>query len=398
MDLKTIGISLFGFAFVILWLIQKWDYSKLDERRKNEDDRNKIEIKKIEDNYQQKMKELLAEQKVIIKEVEVKKTNLDQTFKEKSESADYWKRLNDENRAYHVEKMLAMKNHVRDSFDLLIKEADDAFNKGDYRSAELFCRACMKLKPEEEGVGRLKKRIEAFRVVNRLEMAFVNIPKGEFKMGSLPSEKLRGPDEESHKVTITANFYLMETEVTQEVWDAVMNTPKGEIRPLAQMQTPALEKGVGLPIENVSYHDVNNFIIKINQLGIGKYRLPTEAEWEYAARANEKGAFGENEAPDATAWYNRNSQKVPHVVRTKFPNSFGLYDMLGNVSEWVSDYYAPYTQEAVVDPKVTESTGFRSYRGGSFKDSESACRIANRNKAKDEFVSGSLGFRLVYQP
>ena len=194
---------------------------------------------------------------------------------------------------------------------------------------------------------------------------------------------------------------MMETEVTQEQWDAVMNSPKGEIRELAQMVTPSLEKGVGLPVENVSYNDVNNFLAKINQMNIGQYRLPTEAEWEYAARANEKGAYGDAEAPHATAWFSHNSQKKTHEVRTKFPNSFGLYDMLGNVSEWVSDYYALYGGESlvsVVDPKIIENTGFRCYRGGSFKDSDSACRIANRNKAKDEFISGSLGFRLVYHP
>lgn len=397
MDLKTIGLGLLSFVFVILYIIQKWDYSKLDEKRKNDIERYQGDMARKEIDYQDKLKALANEKKTLTKEVEVKKTTLDKTFNEKNLSADYWKQLNDESRAYHVEKMTAMKDHVRSSYELLIKEADEAFNRGDYKSAELFCRACIILKPLDDSSLRLKNRIEAFRIVNRLGMAFVKIPKGEFKMGSFPTEKMRGSDEDSHKVTITKDFFMMETEVTQEVWDAVMNTPKGELRPLALIKTPALAKGLGLPVENVSYHDVNNFIIKINQLDMGKFRLPTEAEWEYAARANEGGPFGDNGVPDPTTWYNRNSDKVTQIVRTKFPNKFGLYDMLGNVSEWVIDFYAPYTVETVIDPVITNSNGFRSYRGGSFKDSEAACRIANRNKAKDDFVAGNLGFRLIYQ-
>lgn len=398
MDLKTLGLSFLSFAFVILYIVQKWDNYKLDERRKKEDTRYRGEIKKLEDNYQLKLKEVEAEKKIALKEVDVKRITLDKNFSEKNESSEYWRRLNDENRAYHFEKMSAMKDHVRKSYDILIKEADDLFLAGEYKNAELFCRACIQLKPEEEASLRLLKRIEAFRVVNKFGMAFVNIPKGEFKMGSIPSEKMRGADEESHKVTISANYFLMETEVTQEQWDAVMFSPKGELRSLTLINTPSLTKGLRLPVENVSYHEITSFIIKLNQAGVGRYRLPSEAEWEYAARANEKGAFGENESPEATAWYSRNSQKVTHAVRTKFPNSFGLYDMLGNVSEWVEDNYAVYPVEAVVDPKVSDSSGIRCFRGGSFKDSDSACRIANRNKAKEDFKDGHLGFRLVYQP
>jgi formylglycine-generating enzyme required for sulfatase activity len=403
LDLKTIGLSMLAFSFVVLYLILKWDFSKFQDEAKVREARMQTTMKQQDLAFQLKTKELEADKKTVIKIVEEKKIDLDKNFAEKSESADYYKRLNDENRAYHVEKLKALKDQVRGAFEILIKEADKSLVAGDYKNAEILCRACLLLKPEETALLNLKSRIEAFRFTNRVGMSFVKIPKGDFKMGSIPTEKLRGLDEDSHKVTLTNNFFMMETEVTQEQWDAVMNAPNGELRNLSVIVTPSLEKGLDLPVENVSYHDANNFVIKINQMGIGQYRLPTEAEWEYAARANEKGAFGENEAPEATAWFSKNSQKKSHKVRTRFPNSFGLYDMLGNVSEWTSDYYASYgdpgsASVAVVDPKVTENTGFRSYRGGSFKDSDSACRIANRNKAKDDYKAEFIGFRLVYQP
>lgn len=401
MDLKTIGIGLVAFSFLILYAMAKFDISKEVDRRIKDDERNKQNIAKIEESYKVKFDELALEKKLATKEVEVKKIDLDKTFNEKSLTAEYYRKLNDESRAYHVEKMRELKDHVRECFDSFIKDADFYLNGGDYKNATVFANACLKLKPEDDNAKRLKSRVESFRVVNKLGMAFLNIHKGEFKMGSVATEKMRGTDEDQHKVILTSNFYMMETEVTQEQWDAVMNSPKGEIRELAQIVTPSIEKGAKLPVENVSFHDVNNFIVKINQMGIGQFRLPTEAEWEYAARANEKGAFGEYETPHATTWFSPNAQRKPHEVRTKVPNSFGLFDMLGNVSEWVGDYYAPYAGDpmvAVADPKAVENTGFRCYRGGSFKDSESGCRIANRNKAKDEFVAEHLGFRLVYQP
>ena len=413
MDLKTIGLGLLSFSFVILYLIQKYDYSKLNERLYKQDARYQGELKRLEDTHQLKIKEIEDEKKIIVKEVAVKKKEMIETVTGKLESAEYYQKLNDENRTYHLEKLKGLKDQVRQCFEIFIKEADNALSKNDYRIAELFCRACLILRPEEEALLRLKKRIEVFRVVNKYGMAFLNIPKGEFKMGSIASEKMRSTDEALHKVTLTTNFYMMETEVTQEQWDAVMNSPKGELRELKDIVTPSLEKGLSLPVENVSYNDVNNFIIKLNQMGVGQYRLPTEAEWEYAARANEKGAFGDNETPHATAWFSQNSSRHSHIVRTKFPNSFGLYDMLGNVSEWISDYYSSYgssgattvepsegvvvpTAPAAVDPKVTENSGFRVFRGGSFNDAESACRISNRNKAKDDLNTAHLGFRLVY--
>jgi formylglycine-generating enzyme required for sulfatase activity len=400
LDLKTASISLVAFSLLILFIVAKFDMANLKEKHAKEDARVHANIVKMEEDYRAKLAEVALEKKSIKREVEVKKEVLEKKFDEKSMSAEHWRQLNDESRAYHVEKMRMLKEHVQECFETFIKNADEYLAKGDYKNAAGFANACIKLKPEDNDAKKLKARIDSFRVVNKLGMAFINIPKGEFKMGSLPSEKGRAPDEDMHKVLITNNFYLMETEVTQEQWDAVMNSPNGEIREFSKVVTPALEKGANLPVENISFNDINSFLAKINQMKIGFFRLPTEAEWEYAARANEKGAFGDYESPHATTWFSQNSTRKSQPVRTRFSNNFGLFDMLGNVSEWVSDYYALYPGDPLVakaDPKVTENTGFRVYRGGSFKDSEAACRIANRNKAKDDFVAGSLGFRLVYQ-
>jgi len=401
LDLKTVGIGLVAFSLLILLIVEKFENENLKEKHLKENAKVQENLAKMEENYKAKLAEVALERKIIVKEVEVKKETLDKSFNEKSLSSEHWRKLNDESRAYHVEKMRMLKDHVHECYESFIKSADEYLAKGDYKNAAGFANACIKLKPEDDSARRLKARIDSFRVVNKLGMAFINIPKGEFKMGSLPTEKNRSPDEDMFKVIITNNFYLAETEVTQEQWDAVMNSPKGEIREASKIVSPALVKGANLPVENVSFNDINSFLAKINQMNIGYYRLPTEAEWEYAARANEKGPFGDYESPHATTWFGQNSTKKPQPVRTRFSNSFGLFDMLGNVSEWVSDYYAPYPGDPLVakpDPKSTVNTGFRVYRGGSFKDSEAACRIANRNKAKDEFVAGHIGFRLVYQP
>ena len=187
---------------------------------------------------------------------------------------------------------------------------------------------------------------------NSMGMKFVRIEPGTFLMGSDSGDS----DEEkpAHKVTLTKGFYMQMTEVTQKEWQAVMG------------DNPSSFKGPDLPVEQVSWEDALEFLKKLNAAEKGaKYRLPSEAEWEYAARA---GQAGEPANLEAVAWYETNSGKQTHPVGQKQPNAWGLYDMLGNVYEWCADWYDYdfYAKSPSVDPPGPGSGKLRVLRGGSW--------------------------------
>ena len=169
------------------------------------------------------------------------------------------------------------------------------------------------------------------KIVNGVEFVFVEIPEGRFKMGSPEDEEGRWDDEgPQHEVEVKA-FSMGETPVTQAQWEAVMGN------------NPSRFKGLNRPVECVSWNDCQEFCRKLNELVPGlDARLPTEAEWEYAARAGTTGPrYGEL---DEIAWYSGNSDSQTHPVREKKPNAFGLYDMLGNVWEWCADAWKDYPE------------------------------------------------------
>jgi formylglycine-generating enzyme required for sulfatase activity len=178
-----------------------------------------------------------------------------------------------------------------------------------------------------------------------------------------------------------------ETEVTQAQWKAIMGT------------NPGLFQGdPNQPVEQVWWDDVQTFIRKLNEKeGISLYRLPTEAEWEYAARAGTTTAysFGDDASVlDQYAWYKDNAGEKTHPVAQLKPNAWGLYDMHGNVWEWVQDWYQRYRAEAVTDPQGPTSGTHRSRRGGAWNNLAQICRSANRYSVtgyRDDF----LGFRLM---
>jgi len=247
--------------------------------------------------------------------------------------------------------------------------------------------------------------------------AFVLIPAGTFTMGSPADEPGRDNDETQHRVTIGRAFYMQTTEVTQGQWRRVMGN------------SPSYFKNCGddCPVERVSWNDVQEFIRKLNsQEGTDKYRLPTEAEWEYAARAGTTTALysgsinilGQNNAPalDAIAWYGGNScadyaggydssgwkekqiscsRSGPHPVGKKRPNAWGLYDMLGNVWEWVQDWYGEYPSGSVTDPSGPSSGSFRVIRGGSWFGLAGLCRSASRYSDDPGPRNDLIGFRLA---
>ncbi|MBI3018600.1 MAG: formylglycine-generating enzyme family protein [Deltaproteobacteria bacterium] len=218
---------------------------------------------------------------------------------------------------------------------------------------------------------------------------FAQIPAGSFMMGSPETEANRSSDETQHQVTLTQDFQMMKTEVTQKMWVSIMSS------------NPSYFKGDNLPVEKVSWNDVQAFIQKLNQKNDGyTYRLPTEAQWEYAARAGTSTtySFGDNAAVLGDyGWFSGNSGNKTHEVGQKNPNAFGLYDMHGNVWEWVQDWYdiSYYSSSNVTDPIGPTSGSDRVVRGGSWINRAKSLRSAIRyNYGPDDRYS-NVGFRLV---
>jgi len=232
-------------------------------------------------------------------------------------------------------------------------------------------------------------------ITNTLNMSFKLIPSGTFMMGSPTSELERSSVETQHQVTLTKSFYMQTTEVTQGQWKAVMgNNP-------SYFSTC----GDNCPVEQVSWNDVQTFITALNSRGEGTYRLPTEAEWEYGARAGSTTAFPNggitNTAFDSNldmiGWYYSNSGRKTHPVGQKQANAWGLFDMAGNVWELVQDWYSStyYTTTAVTNPTGSSTGSDRVARGGCCTSDSQYCRSAYRGSSSPGFRSTVIGFRLV---
>ncbi len=260
---------------------------------------------------------------------------------------------------------------------------------------------------------------ESKTFTNSIGMEFVLIPAGSFMMGTpapncpqddpftekneyqVCRDSVNTEETPQHKVVISKSFYMGRYEVTQEEWYKIMGSNPSEFKS---------EKVGGNsrrhPVENVSWDDVQVFIRKLNQKeGSSNYRLPTEAEWEYAAQAGSTGkyCFGDSEGQlGQYAWYNLNSSDKTHPVGQKQPNAWGLYDMHGNVYEWVQDWYGEtyYAASSSADPSGPSSGSNRVKRGGSWYTYINAwfCRSAYRDYCTPSGRNYSLGFRLVLSP
>jgi formylglycine-generating enzyme required for sulfatase activity len=208
----------------------------------------------------------------------------------------------------------------------------------------------------------------------------VSIPGGTFWMGSTSSEA-ESNEQPVHAVTLSS-FSIGKYEVTQGQWKAVMGTNPSQF-----------QKGDNYPVEQVSWDDCDQFIKKLNQLTGRHYRLPTEAEWEYACRAGTTGdRYGDM---NSIAWYDINSGNTPHPVGEKPYNAFGLHDTLGNVSEWCQDYYGLYSSEAQANPKGPTSGTRRLGRGGSWASLAHNVRASDRASSAQGGRYITLGFRLA---
>ena len=215
----------------------------------------------------------------------------------------------------------------------------------------------------------------------------VKVEAGSFNMGATP--EMQAPYEVEkpvHRVTLTNNYYIGKYEVTQALWQAVMGS------------NPSYFKGDDLPVEQVSWNDCQDFISKLNAMTGKRFRLPSEAEWEYAARGGKKSRgyqySGSNTLGDV-AWYEGNSGSKTHAVGTKQPNELGIYDMTGNVYEWCQDWYGSYSSSPQTNPTGAASGSYRVSRGGSWNYSARFCRASCRFDGTPDCRDGYLGLRLV---
>lgn len=207
---------------------------------------------------------------------------------------------------------------------------------------------------------------------------------GTFQMGSNNGNANERPE---HSVTLDS-YYIGQTEVTQKLWKIVMGN------------NPSYFKGDNLPVESVSWYACQDFIAKLNKITGENFRLPTEAEWEFAARGGVKSKgytySGSNNINDV-AWYYSNSNDRTHPVASKMPNELGIYDMSGNVSEWCQDYPYNYSSEAQLNPIGSKPDPNRMHRGGDFDWDADVCRVISRSHDAAVLADFDKGLRLVLQ-
>ena len=223
-------------------------------------------------------------------------------------------------------------------------------------------------------------------VKDGISIEMVKVEAGTFMMGATPEmEKPNSDEKPLHQVTLINDYYMGKYEVTQALWEAVMGS------------NPSYFKGDNLPVEKVSWNDCQEFISKLNSLTGRKFRLPTEAEWEYAARGGKKSRgyqYSGNSNITDVAWYDGNSGKT-HPVGTKQANELGIYDMSGNVHEWCSDWYGSYSSSSQTNPTGADSGSFRVFRGGGWGIYARGCRLSYRYIFTPDDRRSYLGLRLA---
>ncbi|PKL76105.1 MAG: hypothetical protein CVV27_12000 [Candidatus Melainabacteria bacterium HGW-Melainabacteria-1] len=235
------------------------------------------------------------------------------------------------------------------------------------------------------------------RLRNSLGMEFVLIQAGSFLMGSPDSEKPRGADEKQHPVSLSRDYYIQTTPVTQAQWQM-----------LTRLSPSRFQGDLRLPVEQVGWKDCQRFIQQLNLRQEGIYRLPSEAEWEYACRAGRTTPFAIGSGTDLDASQANFDGRYPYgagkpgpnrdrttPVASFHPNSWGLFDMHGNVWEWCQDFYAPYLLHPQTDPKGPARGLDHVIRGGSWDYGAGSCRSATRDRRASDVCASDLGFRLV---
>ena len=226
------------------------------------------------------------------------------------------------------------------------------------------------------------------KLLEKLNDDMVYIEAVEFTMGATKEQKGEANSDEkpAHPVVLNC-FNLCKYEVTQELWEAVMG------------DNPSHFKGKNLPVENVSWDDCLKFIMKLNELTGKKYRLPTEAEWEYAARGGSNSMhykYSGGNSLEYVSWYFHNSMDKTHTVGMMKPNELGLYDMSGNVWEWCQDWYGSYGKKTAYYPTGPIKAYNKVFRGGGYDNGDTYCRCSYRNGTAPQNKFKNLGLRLAH--
>ena len=279
---------------------------------------------------------------------------------------------------YGVESVEKNRTYV-----LVLSQSGMALSQTENSSAVTFSQAQSPMSPSTA----TSDGVITIPVKDGISIEMVKIEARTFMMGAT-SEMFMPDDGEKpvHQVTLTNDYYMGKYEVTQALWQAVMSG------------NPSDFKGDNLPVETVSWNDCQEFISKLNSMTGRKFRLPTEAEWEYAARGGKKSKgyqySGSNSIFDV-AWYDGNSGNMTHPVGTKQANELGIYDMTGNVSEWCQDWKGSYSNSYQTNPTGATGGSFRVFRGGSWGSNSWYCRSSCRNSNAQDDRDYNLGLRLV---
>ncbi len=276
-------------------------------------------------------------------------------------------------------KIELLKNEMREQ-EMLANKKIESLNKDIYNIRQELVVTQAKLKEAEENP-KLPPFIQ--QIIDNL----IYVEGGKFLMGATPEQEKECREFELpvHEVQVDS-FYIGITPVTQQHWEAVMG------------YNPSYFKGEKLPVEQVSWVDCQKFIKKLNSLTGRKFRLLTEAEWEFAARGGVKShsaVYAGGDTFDDVLWYKDNSDSKTHPVASKNPNELGLYDMSGNVWEWCQDWDGKYSSSPLINPKGPTSGSYRIFRGGSWCSTPRDCRVSYRNSYAPTFTSNYLGFRLA---
>ena len=223
---------------------------------------------------------------------------------------------------------------------------------------------------------------------NGVSFTMIYVQGGTFTMGATSEQgsDVESDEKPAHSVTLSS-YYIGETEVTQALWQAVMGSNPSNFTGDSR-----------LPVEQVSWEDCQTFISRLNSLTGQHFRLPTEAQWEFAARGGNRSRgykYSGSNNVGVVAWYDYNSSGKIHEVAAKAPNELSIYDMSGNVWEWCQDWYGSYSSSAQTNPTGPLSGSSRVNRGGSGLNDARLCRVAFRGDASPDFRDSRLGFRLA---